>query len=717
MGEGAAWVLGAVGDTTASVLRYPVPVAVLALVFAPVWNLGRVFGIPLLFWHEDRRARTMAGVAVTLHAAGVVFFVFLLELRRRGARLDPGGAVEPPDLVRFFLGGAGLWASLLVPPALLRWVRRARNATAERPHRDESPGLVAAVRDVEHDRPGPLRSVHFSPWPLLFGALIAGTAVALAVAVAAWLRGWSVRPPESLLRLLLLAPQTPEPWFHILALVLILWIAVASWFFRSNATPAVAICLLLSALAAVDGFLTFRLRHPAPGVILAAAALVIAGANRYKLRLPALAAFYPQPVPYPPPAPAAPPLLDFLRRGARPETARPRPLVLLCASGGGMRAAAWTAGVLGKLDELPGFRPALHMITGASGGMVGATFWLGKAYAEATGVRGRSRGGGDLVARVAGDSLTPVARALALADVPVAFTPLTNHADRGQALEAAWFAQAPEWLDVTFGQLRDGEASGEWPSLVFSPMLVEDGRRLILSNLDLGPVTANEVHWIDAPTRWDATSTSAYHLEALFPGTLATLPLRTAARLSAAFPYVSPAVVLPTVPRRRVVDAGYYDTYGVGLACGWLRECLRSEERRRWLTTHVSRILVVQVRDNVSELSMRQDRRRPTAAAATSPVRGLLRWAGRGFEGITGPVHGLLVARSSTMLFQNDADLETVTELYDRAFGEGFVVTTAFELEGEVSVSWYLTREEQALVRGQLEAVAQKYREVAAWLG
>jgi hypothetical protein len=34
--------------------------------------------------------------------------------------------------------------------------------------------------------------------------------------------------------------------------------------------------------------------------------------------------------------------------------------------------------------------------------------------------------------------------------------------------------------------------------------------------------------------------------------------------------YVSPAAWLPTKPRVRIVDAGYYDNYGVDIAAHWL---------------------------------------------------------------------------------------------------------------------------------------------------
>ena len=56
---------------------------------------------------------------------------------------------------------------------------------------------------------------------------------------------------------------------------------------------------------------------------------------------------------------------------------KPNPkLAILAVSGGANRAGFWTAAVLEKLDSLPHFRSHLRLITGASGGMVGAAYYV-----------------------------------------------------------------------------------------------------------------------------------------------------------------------------------------------------------------------------------------------------------------------------------------------------------------------------------------------------
>ena len=162
--------------------------------------------------------------------------------------------------------------------------------------------------------------------------------------------------------------------------------------------------------------------------------------------------------------------------------------------------------------------------------------------------------------------------------------------DRGQVLERDWAGIR----DLTFRAIRVAEAEGAIPSLIYSPMIVDDGRRLLISNLDLmgyqrlvdrdldgdgmpdhmfdtdGDGTLERItedrrmarvrdEWPIPVARHDdldndndgnsrnAISISALELFKLVPGSDA-LSLATAARMSATFPFVSPAVNLPTDP-------------------------------------------------------------------------------------------------------------------------------------------------------------------------
>ena len=678
--------------------RHPLLIGESVILVAVLFGAGRTFGLPLLFWHELRWRQAIAGAASTMAAAEILFTIYLADSSYR----------EPPiTFAEVLWTGGSFWALVVLGAYAYRWLLRTQryshSASVVTPrflkvgHLAQHSGRTdqyarADFRTVGGS--GTLVSADPAMWPFAAGCII-GAGVVYAIA------RLSVAMEPTLAAYLTWIFPSP---LHFVAAILFVVMLVA-FLMTPIRTPAAQFCLLLGLAGAAYGCLEYATQSPGIALLIIAAAFMISGLRPYRLQIAALAGLYEKPAPYPP----APErrreghgrLLPF---NAGWSADGPRPLIVVCASGGGIRAAAWTAAILERLDAHPAFRRSVRLITGASGGMVGAAFWVARLHATR-----QSHGVFDSVAQ---DALSALAYRLVSRDIPRAFLPIVNRANRGEALERAWSEHSNGEMDVSIGQLRERERRGELPSLVFTPMIVEDGRRLIISNLDLEDITTSCVHYIDG-RRLQRASLSAFHAEAILPGVLDRLPLRTAARLAASFAYVSPAAVLPTTPRRRVVDAGYYDNYGLSLACEWLRRCVTQE--REWLTRHVSRVLLLQVRDNVSELSVHVESPPP-------PQPSRFGWLGdaaaRGFEWAKTPIDGVLSAHESVMLFRNDAALGAATQLYESTFGEGFLKTTIFEFKGEASLSWYLTQAEIGGLQQQADAteIQRKIGDVVAWL-
>jgi hypothetical protein len=124
--------------------------------------------------------------------------------------------------------------------------------------------------------------------------------------------------------------------------------------------------------------------------------------------------------------------------------------------------------------------------------------------------------------------------------------------DRGWALENAWISgwkQPPDLSDW-----RRDVAGGTRPAAIFNATAAENGERFVIASTD-----RNERGTIDFSTKflnWD-------------------IPVATAARLSATFPYVTPMARASDGPlqyRFHVADGGYYDNSGVLSAVEWLTE-------------------------------------------------------------------------------------------------------------------------------------------------
>lgn len=389
-------------------------------------------------------------------------------------------------------------------------------------------------------------------------------------------------------------------------------------------------------------------------------------------------------------------------------------LVVVCVSGGASRSAMWTNLVLNQLErdpQLPGFSRQVRIVTGASGGMVGASYWV--ATLSDSGHSSEQLDPETFLPRLGQDHLTSVGHHALFLDLPTLFLPGEFEADRGIALEKAWSVNFAGALDGSFRSLAAGEMAGWRPSLIFSPMLVEDGRQLLVSNLylpyltdstgallnnggdDLTPRRGRPAgkprpgfsgkKMAEPEVRMKKTPPQRYSLSALeffqlFPRADA-FRLSTAARMNASFPYISPAVDLPTEPRRRVVDAGYYDNYGVSLAARWLAQ------HREWLEENTSGVVLIQIRDSASEIRR------------LFPDQQERSWSwSRGVEWLTGPLVGAASAREAQMSFHNDATLESLTDLFNDD-GREFFTTVVFEATVPIAMTWLVTRQDQAHLR------------------
>jgi hypothetical protein len=317
------------------------------------------------------------------------------------------------------------------------------------------------------------------------------------------------------------------------------------------------------------------------------------------------------------------------------------------------------------------------------------------------------------------DYLTPVVYQMVYHDLLRAFVPGPLDRDRGWALENAWkhhLKLPPDQdallggkspLERTFADLYESEAAGRCPHLIFSPMMVEDGRQLLISNLDLASMVENRGNLLGrgGPSQ-QTLSREALEFFELFPGSEGKLPLSTAARMSASFPIVSPAVELPTNPRRRVVDAGYYDNFGVNLASAWIFHY------REWLRDKTSGVVVIQIRDSLTEAERRMDHIPQDRSSSL----------GRSFAGLTGMIEALLSARESSSGFRNDDRIALLSEhfLQDRTLDKDFFTSVVFEFRyprEEVSLSWCLMDDEREKIEEDAERLidSKKLKALCQW--
>jgi hypothetical protein len=182
-----------------------------------------------------------------------------------------------------------------------------------------------------------------------------------------------------------------------------------------------------------------------------------------------------------------------------------------------------------------------------------------------------------------------------------------------------------------------------------------------------------------------------------------SMQIASLARMNASFPWVSPAAELPTDPRRHVVDAGYFDNFGVSVAIAWIEKNLEQ------IAALTSGVVLVQIRDREIEGGM-GDYTRPPASG----------WLNE-FSEFLAPPWAFLQTRESIMLFHNDYDLQEISKLLAAKGGRSdFFTTVVFENPEAAALSWSLTEPQRKRLLGFFFAnaasvPAQRMNNLVAW--
>jgi hypothetical protein len=257
-------------------------------------------------------------------------------------------------------------------------------------------------------------------------------------------------------------------------------------------------------------------------------------------------------------------------RAPGPDAGESADVVIVASAGGGIRAAYWTATVLGALQDCaPAFRHRLLAISGVSGGSLGATTFATllaqatppPAAAAACLGPGPHEAAGQSV--LSHDFLAPTVTGLLFTDLAQRFLPVGFLPDRARALEQGWeraWARAgypaQVWSDADFDALWRGRQP--MPALLLNGTGVQTGKRVITSNLKI-----DRAVFADAKDFFELFARD---------GVSRSVRPSTAAHNSARFTYVSPA---GTIARgSSIVDGGYFENFGAKTAAEFLAHAL-----------------------------------------------------------------------------------------------------------------------------------------------
>jgi hypothetical protein len=322
--------------------------------------------------------------------------------------------------------------------------------------------------------------------------------------------------------------------------------------------------------------------------------------------------------------------------------------VVVAVCGGGIHSGTWGAYVLTELDQyLASKQQSLSKnvvcVSGVSGGSYGLMHYV-SAYDTNGSISACALS--PIRQRTRTSSLGATIHGLVCRDLPQGFLPTSGRKNRGGAMEEAWlksFDQTNPPPAQYLSAWAEDTAAGRKPAILFGATSVESGRAVVFGT---------SLPWTNA----DPVLT-AMDLD---------VPVVTAARMSATFPFISP-VARPAVTNAGIThvgDGGYYDNYGVVSLVRWLDDALDP-------TYGPTNLLVILVRYE-----------RDTNAPSKDLQRGAL------FQ-MNAPFSTLLNVRTAAQ--QSNADL-LLDMLASKWKGRINIKRAHFEYRGPAALSWHLTQ-------------------------
>ncbi|RYY18642.1 MAG: patatin-like phospholipase family protein [Chitinophagaceae bacterium] len=281
---------------------------------------------------------------------------------------------------------------------------------------------------------------------------------------------------------------------------------------------------------------------------------------------------------------------------AKQKTDKPL-MYIINTSGGGNRSASFTMNVLQRLDSLSNgeLMNKTFLITGASGGMLGATYFR-ELYKEKLAGKKIDMQNKSYVDDISQDLLNAlftsfVARDLASPAQKFKVGDYQYIKDRGYAFEQKLNENTHGILNKQLRDFTADETAARVPLMFFNSVITRDGRKLIISTQPVS-FLMKPVH---DTTNMMAIDADAVDYQALFskqdPMNLRVL---TALRMNATFPYVLPNVWLPTTPVIDVMDAGLRDNYGQESAIRFVQVF------REWIRENTGGVVFIQIKDRKS---------------------------------------------------------------------------------------------------------------------
>ena len=290
-------------------------------------------------------------------------------------------------------------------------------------------------------------------------------------------------------------------------------------------------------------------------------------------------------------------MIQVLEKWKRKQGEEKPLFVIINTSGGGHRSATFTMSILQRLDSVTNgeMMKKTFLITGASGGMIGASYFRELYRQKQNGEKIRLQDK-KYVDDIAGDLLNPlfssfVARDLISPSLKFEVGPYVYVKDRAYAFESKLNKNTNGFLNKQLKDYKEDERNATIPLMFYNSVVSRDSRKMIISTQPIRFMMRSKYDTTALPPMDPDVIDFTSFFEKQDPYNLRIL---TALRMNATFPVVLPNVWLPSDPVIDVMDAGLRDNYGQETGIRFL------EFFEDWLSQNTRGVLIIQLRDRPS---------------------------------------------------------------------------------------------------------------------
>jgi hypothetical protein len=353
-------------------------------------------------------------------------------------------------------------------------------------------------------------------------------------------------------------------------------------------------------------------------------------------------------------------------------------LVLLNVSGGGLRSCVFSFRTLQMIDSVYQGNLMHHtaFASGSSGGMISLCYYreLFLNHYD-TLMKADDNIQNRFLQNMGKDMLNSMIFSATVADIFLnnqQFTDGQYHyvKDRAWAWEGQLNENTKGILDKRLRDYEKPEKEARIPMVVISPTIINDGRALHIAAQPVSYLLQENGSFKSGIQ----PVANGVEFSRFFKNQNAeNIKLTSALRMNSAFPYVMPAVSLPSEPAIEVMDAGIRDNYGVMNSIQFLFSF------KDWIDANTSGVVFLQIRDTHKHLEVENNSIKTIVEKLMAPMRN---------------VSGNFIIMQD---YNFDRYLQYAKDIVNVPMD--VVIFQMPETEDRVSLSWHLTEKEKHFLR------------------